>query len=41
LDLDAVWDGDWVGRGMGVLDGGPHPQRDGEVFRLVDARLFV
>jgi len=22
LDLDAVWDGEWVGRGMGVLDGG-------------------
>jgi len=24
LDLDAIWGGEWVGRGMGVLDGDPH-----------------
>ena len=22
VDLNAVWSGEWVGRGMGVLDGG-------------------
>jgi len=24
VDPDAVWNDEWVGRGMGVLDGGPH-----------------
>jgi len=24
---DAVWDGEWVGRGMGVLDGGSNRRR--------------
>jgi len=28
LDQDAVWDGQWVGRGMGVLDGIHVPQRE-------------
>jgi len=27
VNLDAVWDGEWVGRGLGVLDRGGDCQR--------------
>jgi len=33
MDLDAVWGGDWVGRGIGVLDGGGDRQKGRGSFR--------
>jgi len=30
MNPDAVWDGEWVGRGMGVLEGGGDRRRGRE-----------
>jgi len=41
VDPDAVWDGEWVGRGTGVLDGGGDRRREGTVLRVNLGRPIV
>jgi len=32
MDLDAIWDGEWIGRGIGVLDGMDVVEGEGAVL---------